>query len=256
MSPDTPLSELVRLLAEGGHHRAFVVEERKGNGNRRGRRRGRERREEDRQQQEGELERKESRKRKVKRATGVVSLSDVLRFICKDEVLLPLLPSLFGSGKGAREERKPQQNLKIKKNMSHRRRRLLFFLPKTSLSFSLSSPRNPPSTRAATRFPAAALTRASGAAHSLTARSSPPEARTHLSSSPSSAGEEGEGEAGAAAAAATFLLRGAQTELVTSPPWAGETAPSSAPLVAHKKCRSPPAAAARMLPSGLRESRR
>ena len=61
MSPDTPLSELVRLLAEGGHHRAFVVEEEETDG-------------------DGE----EGRKRRRRRATGVVSLSDVLRFVCKD----------------------------------------------------------------------------------------------------------------------------------------------------------------------------
>jgi len=61
VSPDTPLSELVRLLAEGGHHRAFVVEEEETDG-------------------DGE----EGRKRRRRRATGVVSLSDVLRFVCKD----------------------------------------------------------------------------------------------------------------------------------------------------------------------------
>ena len=51
----------MRLLAEGGHHRDFVLEEEETDG-------------------DGE----EGRKRRRRRATGVVSLSDVLRFVCKD----------------------------------------------------------------------------------------------------------------------------------------------------------------------------
>ena len=57
VGPDTPFSELVRLLAECGHHRAYVVEEIE-------------------ESEGGEEE-------KRRRALGVISLSDVLRFACK-----------------------------------------------------------------------------------------------------------------------------------------------------------------------------
>ena len=87
VSPDTPFSELVRLLAEGGHHRAYVVEEIDGGGGSGG----------------GEEEgggaggggggeagtaavaavAGGSKKERRRRATGVISLSDVLRFACK-----------------------------------------------------------------------------------------------------------------------------------------------------------------------------
>lgn len=70
-------------------------------------------------------------------------------------MLLPLLPLSFSDrGKGAREERKPQQNLKIKKNMCSSSSVVSFFFFQKLLSLSLSfSPKPAPSTRAATRFP-------------------------------------------------------------------------------------------------------
>lgn len=57
--PDTPLLELVRLLAKGGHHRAFVVEEESGGDDEEG-------------------------LKKNRRATGVISLGDILRFVCRE----------------------------------------------------------------------------------------------------------------------------------------------------------------------------
>lgn len=68
VSPDTPLSELVRLLAEGGHHRAFVVEEET---------------DDDGDGEEGKKAEIGDPRRRRRRATGVISLSDVLRFVCK-----------------------------------------------------------------------------------------------------------------------------------------------------------------------------
>jgi len=87
VSPDTPLSELVRLLAEGGHHRAFVVEQMETEG-------------EEEEEKDGGgkatgaaaaaegggpgAKESKGKTKKMKRATGVISLSDVLRFVCKE----------------------------------------------------------------------------------------------------------------------------------------------------------------------------